>query len=117
MSTDIHDYIVKTTTTDWAPLQEEGVDCTGIRWMPLRWDEKQKRPLSFLLQFEAGSSYPYHNHPGGEELLVLEGSCELEGVMLRKGDYLYTPAGFKHSVKSAAGCTLFLMVPQEVEIL
>ncbi|WP_192350111.1 cupin domain-containing protein [Algoriphagus sp. Y33] len=117
MSTDIHDYIVQTSSTKWSPLVEKGIDCTGISWMPLRFDEEGKRPVTFLLKFEQGSRYPYHNHPGGEEILVLEGGCEIEGTAFRKGDYLYTPANFKHAVASSQGCTLFLMVPQEVQIL
>lgn len=117
MSTDIRDYIVKTSTTDWAPLVEEGIDCTGLSWMPLRYDETGKRPVSFLLKFEPGAKYPYHNHPEGEEILILEGNCEIEGAAFNAGDYLYTPANFRHSVKSEDGCTLFLMVPKEVEIL
>lgn len=117
MSTNIEDYIVKTATTDWKPLIEEGIDCSGLYWMPLRYDEDGKRPLSFLAKFEANSIYPYHNHPAGEEILVLEGSCEIEGKVLHKGDYLYTPPNFKHSVQTTTGCILFFMVPEEVEIL
>ncbi len=117
MSINIQDYIIRTSVSQWLPLEEENVDCTGMSWMPLRWDENAERPISFLLKFAPGASYPYHNHPAGEEILVLDGSCELEGTSIQKGDYLYTPPNFKHAVKSEAGCTLFLMVPKEVEIL
>ncbi len=114
---DIRNYMVQTDAQHWEQLNEEGVDCTGLKWMPLKFDEHGTRPVSFLLKFEPGSQYPYHNHPEGEEILVLKGSCEIEGVSFTKGDYLYTPPGFKHSVRSTGGCTLFLMVPKEVEIL
>lgn len=117
MSTDIKDYIVSTATQAWSPLEEKGVDCTGLSWMPLRLEENGKRPLSFLLKLESGAKYPYHNHPEGEEILVLKGSCEIENTTFQQGDYLYTPPNFKHSVKSDEGCILFLMVPKEVEIL
>lgn len=117
MSTDIQDYIVHTGTQEWTPLVEEGIDCTGLSWMPLRYDETGIRPVSFLLKLEPGAKYPYHNHPDGEEILVLEGSCEIEKTIFKAGDYLYTPPDFRHSVKSDKGCTLFLMVPKEVEIL
>lgn len=117
MSTDINDYITKSNASAWKPLLEEGIDTKGISVKVLRYDEQQQRPPTFMLRFEPGASYPYHNHPGGEELLVLEGSCILEGTTLYAGDYLYTPAGFKHSVKSETGCTLLFMVPEEVEIL
>ena len=116
MRTKIEDYIISTDTTEWKPLKEEGVDTKGIYVKTLRLDESGRAP-SFLLKFEPGASYPYHNHPAGEELLVLAGSCVIEGVTLIAGDYLYTPPSFKHSVKSASGCVLYFIVPEEVEIL
>jgi quercetin dioxygenase-like cupin family protein len=115
-STDINDYLTKTNATPWKPLKEDGVDTTGISVKVLRYDEAQQRPPTFMLRFEPGANYPYHNHPKGEELFVLEGSCILEGTTLSAGDYLYTPPGFKHSVKSETGCTLLFIVPEEVEI-
>lgn len=115
-STNIQDYIVKSNQVPWKLLREEGVDTRGLWVKSLRYDEEQNRPPTFFLRFEPGSSYPHHNHPAGEELLVLEGSCEIEGATLVAGDYLYTPPGFKHSVKTAVGCTLLLIVPKEVEI-
>src|SRR5690606_21886244 len=110
MSTNMEDYLVRTESKNWKPLIEAGVNTTGISWMPLRYDETGKRPLSFLSKFEPGAEYPYHNHPGGEEIFVVEGSCEIEGMHLIKGDYLYTPIDFKHSVKTKNGCTLFFNV-------
>lgn len=117
MITDIQHYIVKTSTTDWKPLLEDGVNTHGIYVKPLRYDPETGRPPSILLKFDPGAQYPCHNHPAGEELFVLQGSCTIEGAELSTGDYLYTPPGFKHSVKSNGGCVLFLMIPQEVEIL
>jgi quercetin dioxygenase-like cupin family protein len=116
-TTNMNEYIVKSNTTSWKPLVEDGVDTTGILVKILRFDEEQQRPPTFMLRLEPAASYPYHNHPAGEELMVLEGSCIIEGTLLQAGDYLYTPPGFKHSVKSDTGCTLLFMVPQEVEIL
>jgi quercetin dioxygenase-like cupin family protein len=69
------------------------------------------------LQFEPGAKYPYHNHPGGEELFVLSGEAILEDATLFQGDYLYTPPGFKHSVTTKTGCTTLFIVPEEVEII
>lgn len=117
MKTDIFDYITKSYETEWKPLVESGVDTKGIFVKTLRYDEGNKRSPTILLKFEAGSSYPYHNHPAGEELFVLEGSAIVEGATLTKGDYLYTPAAFKHKVISKEGCVLLFIVPEEVEIL
>ncbi len=117
METDINKYIVHTEQGGWKPLTEEGVDTRGIYSKMLRYDDQQKRPPSFLLKFDAGASYPYHNHPGGEEAFVLEGEVYFNEAKLSKGDYLYTPPNFKHSVKTATGCVILFMVPAEVEII
>lgn len=117
MNTNIKDYIVNTERVAWNPLIEEGVDTTGIFIKVLRFDDAQKRPPSFILKFEPGARYPYHNHPAGEELYIFEGSCIIEDVTLNKGDYLYTPPNFKHSVKTDTGCEIMFIVPEEVQIL
>ncbi|WP_110011323.1 cupin domain-containing protein [Chryseobacterium sp. AG844] len=71
-------------------------------------------PSSYInLKFEPEASYPYHNHPAGEELFILEGVATIAGARLEKGDYLHTPPDFKHSVKSEHGCTILFVVPEE----
>jgi len=108
---------VKTAQMEWKPLVESGVDTTGISVKTLRVDTATGRAPVFLLRFEPGASYPYHNHPAGEELFVLSGSCVIEGTTVEAGDYLYTPPGSKHAVRSPTGCTILFQVPKEVEIL
>lgn len=117
MKTDIQNYIVESNKKEWKPLLEDGVDTKGIYVKALRYDEQTKRSPTILLKFEAGAKYPYHNHPGGEELFVLEGSVIIAGQTLNAGDYLYTPVDFKHSVTTETGCTLLLVIPEEVVIL
>jgi quercetin dioxygenase-like cupin family protein len=43
------------------------------------------------LKFDAGASYPAHDHPAGEEVFVLEGEVHFGPHRLTAGDYLYTP--------------------------
>jgi quercetin dioxygenase-like cupin family protein len=117
MKTKINDFIVHTNELDWQPLIEKGVHYQGISIIPLRYDEAKQRSTTILLKFEPGAIYPYHNHPGGEEFFVLSGEAILENVTFTEGDYLFTPANFKHSVSSKKGCTILFVVPEEVEIL
>ena len=117
MSTDIQDYISRSSQKTWLPLMENGHHYEGVYVKSLRYDEASQRSKTILLKFEPGTSYPYHNHPAGEELFVLSGEAVIEGATLTAGDYLYTPPGFKHSVRTDLGCTLLFMVPEEVEIL
>ena len=115
MSTDIQDYITRSSHADWEPLIEQGTHYIGVFVKSLRFDQTQQRSTTILLKFEPGSSYPHHNHPAGEELFVLSGSVTIETALLQAGDYLYTPPGFKHEVSSVSGCNLLLVVPEEVE--
>ncbi len=117
MNTDIKNFIVRKHSKEWQPLIENGVHYKGIFVIPLKYDEAKKRSTTILLKFEAGASYPYHNHPGGEEIYVLNGEAILENITLVEGDYLYTPVNYKHSVRTKTGCTLLFVIPEEVEIL
>ena len=107
--------VARTGAMPWRMLDEPGV--SGISVKVLRYDPARKRAPTILLKFEAGSSYPAHNHPGGEEVFVLEGDIRFGKDLLRAGDYLYTPPGGKHAASSEGGCVLLVNIPQEVEIL
>lgn len=113
----IKNYITKSETEEWKPLIEDGVETKGIFVKVLHYDKETKRATTFLLKFEAGASYPYHNHPEGEEAFIIEGEAYFNEQKLAKGDYLFTPPTFKHSVKTDIGCVIFFRVPKEVEII
>lgn len=117
MKTDINHYIVRKNQKEWQPLVEKGVHYPGIWVKSLLFNEEQGRSTTIQLKFDPGASYPYHNHPAGEEIFVLQGEAIIENQLLSEGDYLYTPAGFKHSVQSKNGCTLLFVVPEEIELL
>jgi quercetin dioxygenase-like cupin family protein len=110
-------HVTHSSELEWKPLVEDGVKTDGIFVKMLRFDESQQRPPTFLLKFEAGASYPNHNHPAGEEVYVLEGEVRFGATQLQVGDYLYTPPNATHSVYSKSGCVMLFMVPEEVEIL
>ena len=109
--------ITKTNEAEWKPLVEEGVKTDGIYVNILRYDEAAKRSPTFMLKFDAGASYPNHNHPAGEEVYILEGEVRFGPYQLNAGDYLYTPPGMTHSVFSKTGCAMLFVVPEEVEVL
>jgi quercetin dioxygenase-like cupin family protein len=117
VDTKIQSYITRSAQQEWKPLIENGVDTRGIFVKVLRFDESAQRAPAILLKFEPGAKYPYHNHPAGEDLFVMEGKVVIEGAELSAGDYLYTPPGFKHGVSSETGCVLMFLIPEEVEIL
>ena len=107
--------LVRSSDVAWKPLAEPGV--VGVSVKVLRLDPTAGRAPTILLKFEPGSTYPAHNHPGGEEILVLEGDITLGKDHLQAGDYLYTAPGNVHAVHSQGGCIVLVSVPQEVEVL
>ena len=92
-------------------------ESAGISVKVLQYDKQTKRAPTFLLKFEAGATYPAHNHPGGEEVFVLEGDIRLGSDHLYAGDYLYTVPDGKHAVRSVKGCVILIKAPEAVEIL
>jgi len=105
--------LVRTAELEWTPLPEPGI--VGIYVKVLRIEKG--RPITFLLKFDPGASYPAHNHPGGEEVFVLEGEVTFGRDHLSAGDFLYTAPSGKHWVRSDSGCVALFVVPEEVEIL
>lgn len=117
MKAESNNQLVRGNQSPWLPLQEAGVDTSGIFVKPLRFDNATKRSPVFLLKFEPGASYPNHSHPAGEEVYVLEGEIRFGPDQLHAGDYLYTSPGATHAAYSKTGCTMLFAVPEEVEIL
>lgn len=107
--------LVRSGEIEWRALAEPGV--SGVFVKVLRFDKETRRAPTILLKFAAGATYPAHNHPGGEEIFVVEGDLKLGKDHLYAGDYLYTSPNGKHAVRSEKGCIVLVSVPEEVEIL
>jgi anti-sigma factor ChrR (cupin superfamily) len=61
-----------------------------------------------LVRFAPGTRIPRHEHPGGEEILVLAGAFEDEHGHYGKGTWLRNPVGSSHGAFSPEGCTLYI---------
>ena len=107
--------LVRSGQIEWQTLSEENV--SGVFVKSLMFDDEEKRSPTILLKFDAGATYPLHNHPGGEEIFVLEGDIKLGKDELFSGDYLFTAVNNKHRVSTKDGCVVLLKAPQEVEII
>lgn len=68
--------------------------------------------VTSVVRYQPGASFPSHNHPDGEEILVLEGIFSDEHGDWPAGTYLLNPEGFRHSPFSREGCTLFVKLRQ-----
>ncbi len=70
-----------------------------------------------FVRFDPGSTYPLHNHPGKEEIVVLEGDVKVGKHQLRAGDYLLTPAEGKHAVTSVNGGLVVIKLDKATEFI
>ena len=68
--------------------------------------------VTSLVRYEPNASFPVHDHPEGEEILVLEGTFSDEHGDWPAGTYLLNPEGFRHAPFSKGGCLLFVKLRQ-----
>lgn len=76
-----------------------------------RISREQARATS-LVWYAPGSEFPAHSHPGGEEILVLDGIFTENGVDYPAGWYLRSPDGSSHQPSSRDGTTIFVKLRQ-----
>ena len=65
-----------------------------------------------IVRYAAGSRFDAHGHPGGEEILVLDGVFSDEHGDYPAGTYLRNPPGSGHAPFSQEGCTLLVKLWQ-----
>ncbi len=98
-------------------------DTAGMEWAPSPsgsvWRKRvhlvgppESGQVTSVVRYEPDSKFPVHDHPEGEEILVLEGVFSDEHGDWPAGTFLLNPEGFRHSPFSAGGCTLFVKLRQ-----
>ncbi len=68
--------------------------------------------VTSLVRYDPKSSFAEHDHPEGEEILVLKGTFSDEHGDYPTGTYLLNPPGFRHAPLSRKGCTIFVKLCQ-----
>jgi anti-sigma factor ChrR (cupin superfamily) len=68
--------------------------------------------VTSVVRYEPSATFPAHDHPDGEEILVLEGVFSDEHGDWPAGTFLLNPEGFRHAPFSRAGCLLFVKLRQ-----
>jgi anti-sigma factor ChrR (cupin superfamily) len=68
--------------------------------------------VTSVVRYDPDSRFPAHDHPGGEEILVLEGVFSDEHGDWPAGSYLLNPEGFRHAPFSRDGCVIFVKLRQ-----
>jgi hypothetical protein len=68
--------------------------------------------VTSVVRYLPGAKFPAHDHPEGEEILVLEGTFSDEHGDWPAGSHLLNPEGFRHEPFSRDGCLLFVKLRQ-----
>lgn len=83
-----------------------------------------KPNADILVKFPGKSKVPAHRHTSAERMVLLQGEMQVtyEGhkpVTLKRGTYVYGPAGLAHEVacRSAEPCVLFIAFEQPVDAI
>jgi len=99
--------IINTNALEWVASPMPGV------WRkPLAREDAERGHATSLVKYEPGSSFSEHDHPLGEEILVLEGTFSDETGDYGAGTYFRNPEGFRHAPFSKEGCTILVKLHQ-----
>ncbi len=99
------------------------VDTASMKWSPSPsgtvWRKRvhlvgpvESGQVTSIVRYEPRSTFHVHDHPDGEEILVLDGVFSDEHGDWSAGTYLLNPEGFRHAPFSREGCVLFVKLRQ-----
>lgn len=107
--------LVKLHQMHQADQQQVVIDTTSAQWLPGLVPGLEVLPLHgfgsehvALVRWAPGTVFHPHGHPGGEEILVLEGVFADEHGSYPAGSWLRNPPGSIHRPWSDVGCTIWV---------
>ena len=99
--------VINTARLEWTRSSMPGV------WRkPLAREEAERGHATSVVRYEPGAAFSPHDHPGGEEILVLEGVFSDDSGNFCAGTYFRNPAGYRHAPFSEQGCILLVKLHQ-----
>jgi anti-sigma factor ChrR (cupin superfamily) len=99
---DLERVAIDTRSAEWFP----GIT-RGIAVLPLHGFGSERVSL---VRWAPNTRFVPHEHPGGEEIFVLDGALEDEEGRYAVGSWLRNPAGSKHMPFSLEGCLLYVKI-------
>lgn len=97
---DLEPVVIDTRHTPWHPGLVD-----GLTVMPLHAHGTEHVAL---VRWAPGTRFTMHQHWGGEEILVLDGTFADEHGRYPAGSWLRNPHGSRHTPFSAEGCTILV---------
>jgi len=84
----------------------------GVERKPLAREDAERGHATSIVRYKPGATFSAHDHPLGEEILVLEGIFSDETGDYHAGTYFRTPEGFRHAPFSEDGCVILVKLHQ-----
>lgn len=84
----------------------------NVRRKPLAREMAESGHATSVVKYEAGATFKTHQHPKGEEILVLSGVFSDQHGDYPAGTYIRNPDGSSHAPFSKNGCTLLVKLCQ-----
>lgn len=97
---------------DTSSLAWEQSPASGVWRKKLEREGAESGQVTSIVRFEAGAEFSSHDHPLGEEILVLSGVFADEHARYPAGTYLRNPPGTSHSPVCTEGCELLVKLDQ-----
>jgi anti-sigma factor ChrR (cupin superfamily) len=99
--------VINTNDMEWVQSPMPGV------WRkPLAREDAERGHATSIVRYDAGASFSQHDHPLGEEILVLQGVFSDESGDYPAGTYFRNPEGFIHAPFSKEGCVILVKLHQ-----
>jgi len=100
--------VIDTTRMEWQPSPSPGVWRKRLELI----GDTEKGMVTSIVRFDPGAGLPLHDHPMGEEVLVLEGTFADEHDTYPTGTWTLLPNNTPHAPKTEEGCTLLVKLCQ-----
>ena len=99
--------VINTATADW-----QVSPAVGVQRKQLEREQAEHGRATSIVRYQPGSRFSTHEHPMGEEILVLDGVFSDQSGHYSAGCYLRNPPGSAHAPYSDDGCVLFVKLHQ-----
>ena len=94
--------IIDSAKAAWRPRPTPGVTAVTL------YEEDGYPEVMRLTRLAPGAAVPAHDHPGGEEVFVLDGGFDDDHGSYEAGSWVRYPPGSRHALTSETGCTLYV---------
>ena len=99
---------VATAAMPWSPSPSPSVWRKRVH----RAGPAESGQVTSVVRYDAGSDFPVHEHPDGEEILVLDGVFQDEHGDFSAGSYIRNPPQSRHTPGSDEGCVILVKLWQ-----